>query len=43
MAKIAEIVSLNPWWKHEAEFDRYGRRFGVSSPGRWKMKNCKVK
>jgi hypothetical protein len=23
MAKIAEIVGQNPWWKHEAEFDRF--------------------
>lgn len=25
MAKIAKIVAQNPWWKHGAEFARFGK------------------
>ena len=27
MAKIAEIVAQNPWWKHGAEFARFDKNF----------------
>jgi len=32
MAKIAEIVSQNPWWKHEDEFDRFDQSLQKAKP-----------
>ena len=32
MAKIAEIASQNPWWKHEAGFDQYDKNLQETKP-----------
>lgn len=32
MAKIAEIVNQNPWWKHEDEFDRFDQSLQKAKP-----------
>lgn len=32
MAKIAEIISQNPWWKHGAEFVRYDKNLQEAKP-----------
>lgn len=42
MAKIAEIVSLNPWWKHKAEFDRYDNSLQKAKPIFFKRKGIEL-
>src|SRR3989304_1499032 len=42
MAKIAEIVSQNPWWKHEAEFDRYDNSLQKANPIFFKRKEMEL-
>ena len=42
MAKIAEIVSLNPWWKHEAEFVRYDNSLQKAKPIFFKRKGIEL-
>ena len=32
MAKIAEIVAQNPWWKHGAEFARFDKNLREARP-----------
>ncbi len=38
MAKIAEIISQNPWWKHGAEFIRYDHGLQKAKPIFFKRK-----
>jgi hypothetical protein len=42
MAKISEIVSQNPWWKHEAEFVRHDQSLQRAKPIFFKRKEISL-